>query len=121
MGSKSMALGDDDILANVFDFVGSGHYFFVANINSEFRDAYKHYLRRTMPSANRSLFVTTVDSIAESETRAQSALDEWSSTTRNAGHLTYFGRRNRSKKPTASQLFGSCDGFCRSAGQPSCD
>ena len=36
-----MALRNDDVFANVFAFVGSGHYSFVANINTQCRDAYK--------------------------------------------------------------------------------
>ena len=79
-----MALSNDDVLANVFEFVGSGHFWFVATINTKFRDAYKHYLRGTMtPPATQSwfvtqsLFVTTAESITESEAREQSVLDEW--------------------------------------------
>ena len=89
-----MALSNDDVLANVFAFVGSGHYYFVANINTEFRDAYKHYLRTTIPSTSRSLFFTTGESITESEARAQRVLNEWTTTTsiddRNRPHPHYF-------------------------------
>ena len=73
-----MALSNDNVLTNVFEFVGSGHFFFVANVNTRFHEAYKHYLRtRTIHAATGSQFVTTADSIAESEARFESAADEW--------------------------------------------
>ena len=91
-----MALNNNVVLANVCEFIGSGHYSFVANINTQFRDAYQHYLRTTIPSTSRSLFVTTADSITESETRIQRVLDEWTAATtrsiddRNRPHSHYF-------------------------------
>ena len=70
MDSKNnMVLRNDDILANVCQFVGSGHFFFVANVNTKFRDAYKHYLTSGSDDGN-DRFVTTADSIAVSICRA---------------------------------------------------
>ena len=34
MSREGMALRNDDILANVCEFVGKGHFYFVAKINS---------------------------------------------------------------------------------------
>ena len=51
----------------------------MANVNTRFHEAYKHYLRtRTIHAATAgSLFATTADSIVESDARFESAADEW--------------------------------------------
>ena len=96
-----MALSNEVVVANVCEFVGSGHFFFVANINKEFREAYQHYLRTTTtPAANRSLFVTTADSITESEARFRSVLDKWDATTTSV-------ERNRSPPNCFEAVMGS--------------
>ena len=77
MNSKNMVLRNDDILANVYKFVGSGHFYFVANVNRKFRDAYKQYLTGgDRDDENGGRFVTTADSIAESICRVQCAWNE---------------------------------------------
>ena len=75
MNSKNIVLNNDDILASVCQFVGSGHFFFVANVNTKFRDAYKHYLTTGSDGGN-DRFITTADSIAESKCRVQYAWNE---------------------------------------------
>ena len=70
-----MVLNNDDMLANVCQFVGSGNFFFVANVNTKFRDAYKHYLTAGRDDGN-NRFITTPDSIAESKCRVECAWNE---------------------------------------------
>ena len=75
--SKNMVLRNDDILANVCQFVGSGHFYFVANVNTKFRDAYKQFLTGgESDDENGGRFVTTAESIAESISRVQCAWNE---------------------------------------------
>ena len=72
MASKNMVLSNDDILANVCEFVGEGHFFFVSNINKKFRNAYKDYLT-ARGVEQKTGFATTADSITESKSRVASA------------------------------------------------
>jgi len=66
---------DDDLMGNIFKFVGEGHYLFLSNADSFFRKTYRKFLENSMQHV--LPFATSVNSVSESLGRTVFAWNVW--------------------------------------------